>query len=131
MTDNSSMNEGNIAKLSSEAPIVHSRTAMNNERSIHLVVADSLLDIIAKQIPDVYNIIKLSELDSDLLLDKIAGGDNMVWIGNGDDIPADLWCGTFRPADSGLTATLADNCPLLIDSPDFKPSLMASAYIKR
>ncbi|MHB1457615.1 MAG: glycoside hydrolase 5 family protein [Armatimonadota bacterium] len=130
MTDNNEMNEGNIAKASSDVAVIHARMKSDDRSAIHLVIADSLYDSIQKRIPKIYKTVKLSKLDSVLMLEKIAGGDSLVWIGNGDAIPQDLWCGNFRPAESGLTAALADGCPLIIDSPDFKPSTLSSAYIK-
>ena len=98
--------------------------------SLHLVIDDDLLAMVKDRIPGDFRITAKSQLDPKVLLEGLAAGDSMVWIGEGSAIPKDLWVGTFRPAASALAVTTAEHAPVAWTSPAFRRCQVSSAFIK-
>ncbi|MHB1001246.1 MAG: glycoside hydrolase 5 family protein [Armatimonadota bacterium] len=129
-TDNSSMNESNMASLELSEKVELANYSCKRDKSIHLVIDDDLLSSLGGQIPGLYKIVPMSSLDSASLLESISAGDSLLWIGKPEGIPQDLWVGSFVPADADLRVSPASGSPLILDDPGFKPSKLSSAYIK-
>jgi len=98
--------------------------------SIQLVIEDSLLAILGNKIPADFRAVAKSQMQAAAILDAVAAGDSLVWIGEGSGIPKDLWVGTFRPATSALAVTSAKHAPVEWNSLAFRRSQLSSAYIK-
>ena len=98
--------------------------------SLRLVLDDTLLDRLRDGIPRDFHVTPKSQPDPEVLLDGLAAGDTLVWVGEGRNIPKVLWVGTFRPAMSVLAITGAPHAPLGLASPEFRPSQISSAYIR-
>ena len=90
--------------------------------SIDLVIDDALLAVVQDRIPSDFRVTALSQLDPKVLLEGLAAGDSMVWIGEGSNIPKELWVGTFRPAASALAITGAEHTPAAWSLPAFRHS---------
>src|ERR1019366_2195502 len=98
--------------------------------SLHLVIDDDLLAMVKDRILGDFRITAKSQLDPKVLLEGLAAGDSMVWIGEGSKIPKELWVGTFRPAASALAITGAEHTPAAWNLPAFRHSQISSAFIK-
>lgn len=100
-------------------------------RQVHLVVEDKLLTLIGtEKLPADFRVTPRSAINPASVLAAVAAGDSLVWVGDGDGIPADLWVGTFRPADAPLVATVAESSPVRLDDFSFRPARSSSAFIK-
>jgi hypothetical protein len=99
-------------------------------RSIYLVIEDNLLASIAGKIPADFQVVPKSKLDAARILDAVAAGDSLVWIGEGSEIPKDLWVGTFQPAAAALSVSPAEDSPVHWKSLAFRKVQLSSAYIK-
>jgi len=98
-------------------------------RSIQLVIEDSLARELEGQIPKDFNVIPKSKLDSAKLMSDVSGGDSLVWIAGGTDIPRDLWVGTFTPSDTALKIQPAEHSPFKFPAMKFRDTRVSSAYI--
>ena len=99
-------------------------------RVTHLVIDDSLLKAVSREIPESFHVIAKSRLQAGHLTDDLARGDSCVWIGGGSGLPPDLWIGAFRPAQAELAITAAASSPLILGEVPFRRSLVSSAYFK-
>lgn len=111
-----------------QAPSVSTRNAAS--RSIHLVIDDALLGSMGDQIPTGFQMVPLSRLEKAPLLAAIAAGDSLVWIGEGQQIPEQLWVGQFRPSQGPLDITTAEGSPVISEDLPFRSTRLVSAYIK-
>ena len=99
-------------------------------RSINLVIDDVLLAALGNRIAADFRVSPKSRVDPEAILDSVAAGDSLVWIGEGSGIPEQLWVGTFRPTTSALAVTNAEHSPVGWGSLAFRISQLSSAYIR-
>lgn len=130
-TENSNMNAANMAKVEVKPDEFKKHySSSNTDPLIHLVADDGFLEIMNGSLSD-FMVTPINLVDNDLLVDSLASGNSMVWIGRPDKIPADLWIGSFRPTDTKLNITLSENSPFnLRVSEGISQSNLYSAYIK-
>jgi len=102
----------------------------STSRSIYLVIEDSLLEALQGGLPSLFRVQRESDLNPSVILQAVARGDSLVWIGNGAALPEELWVGIFRPASSPLVPTSAKRSPLDLSSLAFRQSVSYSAFIK-
>jgi hypothetical protein len=99
-------------------------------RSIHLVIEDHLLEALGNKIPSVFQVEAMSRVKQEAILGAVTQGDSLVWIGEGNSIPQQLWVGTFRPGTAALAVTIDEHSPVPWKALSFRMSLLSSAYIK-
>jgi len=99
-------------------------------RSTYLVIDDTLLSAIREKLPAGFEVIPKSRLDPAALLASVAGGNSLIWIGEGSQLPGDLWIGTFRPVSTPLQVTVAAASPVMLAKMAFNHSMLSSAFIK-
>ena len=121
---------GGAVTAQSQAATLGSDDSNSHSTSIQLVIDDALLATIRNQIPGEFHTIPKDQLDAKKLVEGLAAGDSLVWIGDGEGIPPELWVGTFRPATTALAVRTAEQAPDAWNSSAFQPSQLVSAYIK-
>src|SRR5581483_8204360 len=99
-------------------------------RVTHLVIDDSLLPSIRRDIPETFHVIAKRRLHPGELGEQLGSGDSCVWIGDGSRLPPDLWIGVFRPAQAELSIGIAAASPLVLGEVPFRPARVSSAYFK-
>lgn len=125
----SGLNEGNIAPAKAARPRYRAACdGRHPDRSIHLVIDDDLLQAL-NHVPEVFRVIPRSSCDAAATLESISAGDSMVWIGGGEEVPKELWVGTFRPTDAPLSVDPAQASPLIMEALRFRRSRVSSAFI--
>src|SRR6266851_645947 len=97
-------------------------------RSTHLVIDDTLLSAIGEKLPAGFEVIPKSRLDPAALLASVAGGNSLIWIGEGSQLPGDLWIGTFRPVSMPLQVTVSAASPVMLAKMAFNHSMLSSAF---
>lgn len=103
-------------------------SATGNDRKLHLVADNDMIQMLTGSLPDAYSVISKDDIGS--LIDQLASGDSMVWIGSPVGLPEDLWVGSFKPADADLRITSFPNSPINVDAGRFSSASASSAYIK-
>jgi hypothetical protein len=105
-------------------------TQPKRTRSLRLVIDDVLLSALGGRVPPDFVVIPESKLNSQELVQDVGGGDSMLWIGNGNDIPEEMWIGTFRPDDVPVASVESEQSPAELEGLEFRPARMLSAYLK-
>lgn len=98
--------------------------------AIYLVIDDQLLAGLAGEIPSDFRVVPLSKLNQAAVIDAVGAGSSLVWVGDGERIPNELWVGTFRPTSTALAVSGTVDSPLNLNSFAFRKSSLSSAYIK-
>jgi len=96
---------------------------------IHLVAPDALLAQVQLSLPHAFRPVPKSTLDAEALVEAAAAGASVVWIGPPEDVPPDLWIGSFALTENPLTIQAAPNSPLPLPNDFALEATARSAFL--
>ncbi|WP_333864921.1 hypothetical protein, partial [Chitinophaga sp.] len=112
-------------------PAFNKSTANDAGRqSVLYLVADSaFLSAVGGGLPAHIVALPRHQLDEAKLLQQLAAGNGMIWVGKPEGMPAALSVGGFRPSEAAMAVSVAAKGPLPLADIAFKPAAAFSAYI--
>ncbi len=110
-------------------PVNHTRIPGEYYSGLHLVADGRWLDRFAGLLPSYVNKIARDDLKPAALVERLAAGDGLIWIGNPEGIPKELSVGSFNCSDAELEIAPVENSPLNTSGLKFSSSRAHSAYI--
>ena len=96
---------------------------------VHLVASSVFLRSIEDRLPPLFLRKHLEYLDTERLINALAGGESLVWIGPPDGLPRDLWIGSFIPSSQKLMIQTATNAPFPILTEFAEHAICHSGYL--
>lgn len=113
-----------------DEPII--RIPVHNELygRLQIIAPDSFVRAAGSEMAQRIKMVSYESLNKNELINYLAGGGAMVWIGNAKHVPEELSIGSFVPSSSTMNIQVPENAPLLISDIRFKPVQLQSAYIK-
>jgi hypothetical protein len=111
------------------AQVLHAQVLHAQRNQTILVAKDSFLNALKSRIPAGFRVMPRSKLDQTALIEDLAEGGSMVWIGSADGIPPDLSVGAFQPSRKALRISADPYSPLPIAIP-IREAIVSSAFIK-
>lgn len=95
-----------------------------------LVMDDQLIAVLGSRVPAEFDVVAKSEITPEEILRHVSAGGGLVWIGNLDRIPSQLWVGSFRPATEPLSISVASRSPVPLSTLPLRRAAVSSLYIK-
>ena len=95
-----------------------------------LIVDRQLLTALRQPVTAGFEVMPQDEMNQERVLQQISGGGGMVWIGKPDQIPPQLWVGSFRPSVAPLSISVASGGPVALPGLTFRKAEVSSLYIK-
>lgn len=107
----------------------HAATDAGRKTVMYLVVDSAFLSAVGGNLPANVVPLQRHQLDEAKLLQELAAGNGMIWVGKPEGIPAALSVGGFRPSEAAMAVSVAANGPMPLADITFKPAVSFSAYI--
>jgi Cellulase (glycosyl hydrolase family 5) len=95
-----------------------------------LILDRQLLRTLRQPVTAGFEIMPQDEMNQERILQQVSGGGGVVWIGNPDRIPPQLWVGSFRPSVAPLSISAASAAPVALPGLTFRNAVVSSLYIK-
>lgn len=113
------------------AVVTRTAEAANLQKQPLLILAeDTFAERLRQRQQDGIEIVKHSEMSESHVIETLASGRTMVWIGMPDRLPRELWIGNFSPSDSPLMVRVAENSPLHLSEFPAMRAHVHSAFLK-
>ncbi len=103
-------------------------SAQEEHKAIHLVADTALLDALAGKLPTGMRPTPRENLDEAALVESLAKGEGLVWIGRPEGVPKDLCVGAFRASEAAVAIAESPRSPLPM-AVAFSDAVTAAAYI--
>ncbi|WP_341837337.1 cellulase family glycosylhydrolase [Chitinophaga pollutisoli] len=104
-------------------------TDAGRQSVLYLVADSAFLTAVGGGLPANIVPYPRHQLDEAKLLQQLAAGNGMIWVGKPEGIPAALSVGGFRPSEAAMAVSVAANAPVILEDIAFKPAVAHSAYI--
>jgi hypothetical protein len=95
-----------------------------------LIVDRQLLTTLRRPVTAGFEVMPQDEMNQERVLQQVSGGGGIVWIGKPDQIPPQLWVGSFLPSVAPLSISVASGAPVALPGLTFGKAEVSSLYIK-
>ncbi|GGG89550.1 hypothetical protein GCM10007415_24680 [Parapedobacter pyrenivorans] len=120
--------EGDMSAVTPDVP--SGPIAPSGNGNTTFMVADrGLIAVLAPLLPASMVTIPIDAVDADRLVQSLANGDALVWLGDPDHVPKALSVGAHALADEPLDMAWKGDCPLVLKDVPLKPARAMGAYI--
>lgn len=100
-----------------------------DEQQVHLVAPNAFLQTIEDCLPPIFQQNPIEALDLQSLINAVAKGEGLVWIGPPDGLPPDLWIGSFNLSSQKMSIQTHPKSPIPIAAGFDESALSHSAYL--
>jgi hypothetical protein len=123
------LNLVNSHKMTGAGNVNRETAAYGDYGNFFLVAGNEMEAAIPAEFASSVKFISKESLKKDSIVDALAKGGSMVWIGTAEDLPKELSIGGFTPSSGKLNIKTSESSPLAIDGIKLNPAVVQSGYI--